>query len=80
MQYPDDFPSAEFYYEQKDDGYDGLKYAVFEVRYTFKPIEDKGIHLATIVINRDDVIRYNEKHNCLKRICQKENIIMEVYI
>lgn len=43
-------------------------------------IEDKGIHLATIVINRDDVIRYNEKHNCLKRICQKENIIMEVYI
>lgn len=44
------------------------------------PIEDKSIHLATIVINRDDIIRYNEKHNCLKRICQKENIIMEVYI
>lgn len=42
--------------------------------------EDKGIYFTSIIINKDDIVDYNNKHNCLKRICQKDNIIMDIYI
>lgn len=45
-----------------------------------KNIDTKEMYFTTIVITKDDVIKYNESHNCLRRICQKDNIVMDVYI
>lgn len=42
--------------------------------------EKKDIQLARIVITPEDVSIYNEKHKMLRRVCQKDNIFVDVYI
>jgi len=42
---------------------------------------DRGVYFTTLRIKRNDIIRYNRKNNgILKRICQKDDIIMDIYI
>ncbi len=42
---------------------------------------DRGVYFTTLRIKRNDIIRYNKKNNgILKRICQKDDIIMDIYI
>ena len=42
--------------------------------------EKKDIPLARIVITPEDVSIYNAKHKMLRRVCQKDNIFVDVYI
>ena len=43
--------------------------------------DDRGVYFATLRIKKTDIISYNKKHNdLLKRICQKDDIIMDIYI
>ncbi len=44
------------------------------------PSSELGKLFAKLVITPDDVRRYNMKLNQLKRVCQKENILIEIYV
>lgn len=39
-----------------------------------------GIFLTRILITREDIIKFNEKKHCLKKVIQKDPIIMDIYI
>ena len=51
-----------------------------------KDIEDssmekqKDIFLTRILISREDIVKFNNKKHYLSKICQKDPIIMDIYI